>query len=507
MESPLLLLGIAIPVSLAFGYFARKFQAQKQTQSAEMQAKKLVEDAKSRAKESLLESKDEALKIREQAKAEEKERRSEISQIENRLVKREEVLDQKIEDLDKKRIGLQEHEKEIDDTKKELMDLRKKQEEKLEKIAKLSKEEAKKVLLDITEKEYKEDLLKKIRAMEAVVKEDADKKAQEIVALAIQRCAVDHTAESTVTTVHLPSDEMKGRIIGREGRNIRSLEEATGCDIIVDDTPEAVVISGFDPVRRQIARITLEKLIADGRIHPARIEEMVKKTTEEVSQMMKESGEQAVLEVGVAGLPSDLVKVLGRLRFRTSYGQNVLKHSVEVAHLAGILAAELGANVEIAKKAGILHDIGKAVDHEVQGNHATIGHDIAKKFGMPEEVIHAIAAHHEEIPYKSVEAIIVHVADAISGSRPGARREILETYIKRLKDLENIANGFEGVEKSYAIQAGREVRIFVKPEDIDDLQAEKLSHKIAKKIEEDLKYPGQIKVNVIREVRIVDFAK
>jgi len=313
--------------------------------------------------------------------------------------------------------------------------------------------------------------------------------------------------EGIISVVKLPNEEMKGRIIGREGRNIRSLEEATGCDIIVDDTPEAVVISGFDPVRRQVARAALEKLIVDGRIHPTRIEETVEKAKSEIAQTMKEAGEQAVYEVGVAGLPQDLVKILGRLRFRTSYGQNVLKHSIEVAHLASMLASELGADVNVAKKAGLLHDIGKAVDHEVQGNHAAISRDIAKKFGLPEEVIHAIEAHHEEVEPKTVEAIIVHVADAISGSRPGARRETLESYIKRLKELENIANAFDGVEKSYAIQAGREVRIFVKPEEIDDLEAEKLSHKIAKKIEEELKYPGQIKVNVIREIRVVDFAK
>ncbi len=507
MESTLLLLGIAVPASLAVGYFFRKFKAQRETETAEVNAKKLIEGAKAKAKEAVLEAKDEALKIKEQAKAEEKERRDQIAQAEQRLAKREEQVDQKIEDLDKRRTGLEEHEKEIEVTKKDLADLRKKQEEKLERIAKLSKDEAKKVLLDITEKEYKDDLLKKIKAMKEMVKEEADKEAQKILALAIQRCAVDHTAESTVTTVNLPNDEMKGRIIGREGRNIRSLEEATGCDIIVDDTPEAVVISGFDPVRRQVARAALEKLIVDGRIHPTRIEETVEKAKSEIAQTMKEAGEQAVYEVGVAGLPQDLVKILGRLRFRTSYGQNVLKHSIEVAHLASMLASELGADVNVAKKAGLLHDIGKAVDHEVQGNHAAISRDIAKKFGLPEEVIHAIEAHHEEVEPKTVEAIIVHVADAISGSRPGARRETLESYIKRLKELENIANAFDGVEKSYAIQAGREVRIFVKPEEIDDLEAEKLSHKIAKKIEEELKYPGQIKVNVIREIRVVDFAK
>ncbi len=507
METLWIALGIGVPLSLVVGYFFRKLQAQKETETAEAQARKLVEDAKAKAKEIVLESKDEALKFKEQAKNEEKERRDQIAQIEKRLAKREELIDQKIEDLDKKRVELLDQEKAIDVTKKELGELRKKQEEKLEKIAKLPKEEAKKILLDLTEKEFKDDLVKKIKMTEEQAKEEADKKAREIVALAIQRCAVDHTAESTVTTVTLPNDEMKGRIIGREGRNIRSFEDATGCDIIVDDTPEAVVISGFDPVRRQVAKLALEKLIADGRIHPTKIEESIEKAKNEVGQMMKEAGEQAVYEVGLAGLPSDLVKILGRLRFRTSYGQNVLKHSIEVSHLAGILAAELGADVNICKKAGLLHDIGKALDHEVQGSHAVISKQIAKKFGMSEEVIHAIEAHHEDPPPKTVEAIIVQVADAISSARPGARRESLESYVKRLKELENIANDFPGVEKTYAIQAGREIRVIVKPQEIDDLESEKLAHKIAKRIEEELKYPGQIKVNVIREVRAVDFAK
>lgn len=507
MNSIIILLGISIPVSLALGYFIRKFQAQKQTESAEAQARKLVEDAKAKVKEISLEAKDDAIKIKEQAKAEEKERRDQITSIEKRLAKREELVDRKIEDLDNKRVEIQNKEKQIETTKKDLFDLRKKQEEKLEKIAKLTKDEAKKVVLEITEKEFKDDILRQIKLMEESAKEEADKKAREIVATAIQRCAVDHTAESTVTTVNLPSDEMKGRIIGREGRNIRSLEEATGCDIIVDDTPEAVVVSGFDPVRRQIATMTLQKLISDGRIHPTRIEETVEKSKNEVNQIMKEAGEQAVFDVGIAGLPQDLAKLLGRLRFRTSYGQNVLKHSIETAHLSGILAAELGADVNVAKKAGLLHDIGKAVDHELQGNHAALSRDICKKFGLSEDVIHAVEAHHEEVEPSTVEAIIVHVADAISSARPGARRESLENYVKRLQELENIANNFDGVEKSYAIQAGREVRIFVKPEDINDLEAEKLSHKIARKIEEELKYPGQIKVNVIRETRAIEFAK
>ncbi len=507
MQNTWILLGISVPISLVIGYFLRKFQAQQETETAEAQARKLIENAKSKVREITLEAKDESIKIKEQTKAEEKERRDQISHTEKRLAKREEAFDNKMDDLDKKRSELQKYEKDADNIKKDLIDLRKKQEEKIEKIAKLSKDEAKKVLLEITEKEYKDDLLKQIKAIKETTKEEADKKAQEIIADAIQRCAVDHTAETTVTTVALPNDEMKGRIIGREGRNIRAFEEATGCEIIVDDTPGVVVISGFDPVRRQVAKRGLEKLITDGRINPARIEGVVKKSQEEVGHVMKEAGEHAVYEVGVTGLPQDLVKILGRLVYRTSYGQNVLKHSLEVAYLSGLLASELGADVNIAKKAGLLHDIGKAVDHEVEGNHASIGRDIAKKFGLSDEVVHAIEAHHEDVEPSTVGAIIVKVADAISGSRPGARRESLEAYIKRLKELENIANTFNGVEKSYAIQAGREIRIVVKPEEIDDLEAEKLSHNIARKIEEELKYPGQIRVNVIREFRALDFAK
>lgn len=504
---PLVTVPLALAGGLVFGYMARKIQAQRQTSSAETQAQKLVESAKTKAKEITLTAKDEALKVSEAAKKEETEHRRKASEIEERLEKRAALLEEKLEQLEKKRNDLGDKEREIEDIKKELLELRQKQEEKLEKVAKLSKEEAKKVLLDLTEKEMKEDLVKKIKQVEAKTKEEGDKKAAEIVAEAIQRLAVDITSESTVSTIQIPGDEMKGRIIGREGRNIHAFEQATGVDIIVDDTPEAVVISGFDPIRRQVAKVALEKLVSDGRIHPGRIEETVKKAKEEVGKMIKEAGEQAVYEVGVAGLPDDLVKLLGRLRFRTSYGQNVLKHSIEVTFIAQILASELGADINVVKKAGLLHDIGKAVDHEIQGSHAVISRDIAKKFGLPPEVVHAIEAHHEEVEFKSIEAIIVQVADAISAARPGARRETLDSYVKRLQELENIANAFEGVDKSYAIQAGREVRIIVKPEEIDDLEAEKLARNIAKKIEDELKYPGQIKVNVIRETRAIEYAK
>lgn len=497
---------LAATLGGGIGYVIRKFQAQKQTQSAEAQARRLVDEAKTKRKEILLEAKDQALKVKEQAKSEERERRDQITRLEQRLEKREENLDSRIEVLERRQQNLIKKEREFEEIKSELKEIRKEQRAKLEKIARLSRPEAKKVLLKLTEKEMKEELVRKIKEMEKIVKEEADKKAREIIGTAIQRYAAPHTAESTVSTVSIPSDEMKGRIIGREGRNIHAFERATGVDVIVDDTPEAVVISGFDPIRRQVAKLSLEKLILDGRIHPARIEETVGDAKKKVSTAIKEAGEQAVYEVGVA-FPDDLVKLLGRLKFRTSYGQNVLKHSIEVAFIASMLASELGADINVCKKAGILHDIGKAVDHEISGSHTAIGRDIAKKFGLSPEIIHAIESHHEEVPYKSVEAIIIQASDAISGARPGARRETLEAYVKRLEELENIANAFPGVEKSFAIQAGREVRIIVKPEEIDDLQAIKLAKDIATKIEKDLNYPGQIKVNVIRETRAVDYAK
>jgi len=489
------------------GYIVRKFRARAQVDSAESQAEKTVDNAKTKAREILLEAKDESLKTKEQAKKEETERRAKINQLEERVSKKEEALEQKVESLEQKRDSLGRKEKEIDELKAQIREIRRRQEYQLQKISRLSREDAKKVLLEMTEKRYKDDVVDRIKKIEQKTKEEADDKARNIISSAIQRLAVPQATESTVYTIHLPSDEMKGRIIGREGRNINAIERATGVDVIVDDTPEAIVISAFDPVRRYTAKLTLEKLISDGRIQPARIEEAIKESKKQVAKMIKESGEQAVYEVGVAGLPDDLIKLLGRLRFRTSYGQNVLKHSVEVAFLSSMLAAEIGADQNIAKKAGFLHDIGKAVDHEVPGSHALIGRDIAKKFGLSPEIVHAIEAHHEDVPFKTVEAIIVQSADAISGARPGARRETLESYIKRLEELENIANAFPGVEKSFAIQAGREVRIIVTPEEINDLDAIKLSKEIAEKIEKDLKYPGQIKVNVIRETRAVEFAQ
>jgi len=469
--------------------------------------KKKKEDAKSKAREILLEAKDEALKIKEEAKREEGERRKYLENLEHTLRKREELLEKRFDSLEERQKRLDEGEREISKIKGNLFAIRREQEALLSKIAKISKEEAKRVLLDLVEKEYKEEVLKKIKDMEAATKETVEEKARKMIADVMQRIASEQAAENTVSTIHLPSDEMKGRIIGREGRNIQIFEKATGVDVIIDDTPEAVTISSFDPIRREVARVALERLIADGRIQPARIEEQVEKAKELVGKKMREAGEDAALEVGVSGLHPDVIKILGRLKYRTSYGQNVLRHSIEVAHIAGLLASELGADVTTAKKAALLHDLGKAVDQEIQGAHHHISREIAKKYGLSPEVVHAIEAHHEDVEPKTIEAIIVKVADAISGARPGARRENLESYVKRLEELENIANSFEGVEKSYAIAAGREVRIIVRPEEIDDLKLAKLARAIAKKIEQEVQYPGQIKVHVIREKRAVDYAK
>lgn len=500
-----LILGLGL--GTAVGFFIKQFQTSQTLKEAESKAKKALEEAQSQAKEILLSAKDEAFKIKEEIKKEEQERRREIAKLEEKLQKREEELMNKIAEFDKKREALYSKEEEIEKIKKEIENQKQELQKKLEEVSKLSKEKARQILLENLEKEMKDELIRKVKEMEQVAKEEADKKAREIISLAIQRYAAPQTAETTISTVFLPSDDIKGRIIGREGRNIHAFEKATGVDLIVDDTPEAVVISSFDPVRREVARLALEKLIKDGRIQPARIEEVVEEVKKEVALQIKEAGENAAYELGISGLHPDIIKLLGRLRFRTSYGQNVLQHSIEVAYIASMLAAEIGADANICKKAGLLHDIGKAVDHEVSGNHDEIGREILKKYGMPQEIIHAVEAHHERTPFKTVEAILVQAADAISGSRPGARRETYESYIKRLQELENIANSFEGVEKSFAIQAGREVRVIVQPEKIDDLEAVKLANKIARRIEQELKYPGQIKVNVIREVRAVDFAK
>lgn len=498
-------------IGIIIGFFVRKNISESKIGSAEIEAKRIVEEAtktaETRKKEILVEAKDEAHKLRNEYERENKERRNEIQRSEKRLIKKEEMLDSKGIVVEKKEEMLQKKLKEIETKQNKLEAIHQKQIEELERISGLSTEDAKNMLIENIKKEAEQEAAIAVKEIERESKETAERKAREIITYAIQKCSADHVAETTVSVVDLPNDEMKGRIIGREGRNIRALEQLTGIDIIIDDTPEAVVISGFDPIRREVARLALEKLIADGRIHPARIEEMVEKAKKEVEQIIKDEGEQATLDTGIHGLHPELIKLLGRLKFRTSYGQNVLKHSIEVSYLAGIMATELGADVKIAKRAGLLHDIGKAVDHEVEGPHVAIGEDLAKKYKESKAVIHAIAAHHGDIEPQTVEAVLVQAADAISAARPGARRETLETYIKRLEKLEEISNSFEGVEKSFAIQAGREVRIMVKPEITSDSSIILIARDIVKKIEEEMEYPGQIKVNVIREIRATEYAK
>ncbi len=498
-------------IGIIAGFLIRKTIAEKKIGNAEELARKIIEDANKEAetskKEILLEAKEEAHKIRLENERENRERRLEIQKQEKRLLQKEESLDKKADSLEKKEESLIIKEKELEEKENKINELYDQQVKELERLSGLTSEEAKELLLNDVKKEVDYEAAMLIREMESRLKEESDKKAREIISYAIQKCAVDYVAESTVTVVSLPNDEMKGRIIGREGRNIRTLETLTGIDLIIDDTPEAVVLSGFDPIRREIARIALEKLITDGRIHPARIEEMVERAKKEVNNLIREEGEQAAFEAGVHGLHSELIRYLGRLKFRTSYGQNVLKHSIEVAKLAGTMAAELGVNVKVAKRAGLLHDIGKAVDHEIEGPHVDIGVELARKYKESNEVIHCIAAHHGDVEPRTVEAVLVQAADAISAARPGARRETLEAYIKRLERLEEIANSFEGIEKSYAIQAGRELRIMVKPEELDDNQTVLIAREIVKKIEEELDYPGQIKVNVIRETRAIEYAK
>ncbi|MDR7869963.1 MAG: ribonuclease Y [Tissierellaceae bacterium] len=498
-------------IGIIVGYYIRKNIGEGKINNAEELAKQIVEDAKkdgeSHKKELLLEAKDEIHKLRTESERENRERRNEVQKLERRVQNKEESIDRKLESIEKKEELIAKKNKQLEEKEASINDLYEKQLLELERLSGLTSEEAKEVLLDGVRREIAHESAVMIKEVESQAKLEADKKAREIITTAIQRCAADHVAETTVTVVSLPNDEMKGRIIGREGRNIRTLETLTGIDLIIDDTPEAVVLSGFDPIRREVARIALEKLIVDGRIHPARIEEMVEKAKKEVDNIIREEGEQAAFDTGIHNLHPEIIKLLGRLKYRTSYGQNVLKHSVEVSHLAGMMAAELGADVRIAKRAGLLHDLGKAVDHEVEGPHVDIGVDLARRYKESKEVLHAIAAHHGDTEPTTVEAVLVQAADAISAARPGARRETLEAYIKRLEKLEEIANSVEGVEKSFAIQAGREIRIMVKPDEVDETQTVHTAREIVKKIESELDYPGQIKVNVIRETRAIEYAK
>jgi ribonuclease Y len=505
--NPLIAAISALLPGIIIGYLLRQFIVSRRTSQAESRAQTLLTDSKSKAQDILLEAKNKALKILEDSKKEEKERHSQLIRIENLLTKKENELEQKGRELSAEKENLRAKATELISMRTEMEQGLQKQISELERISGLSKEAAHTEIMSKVEEEYKDELYKRIKKLEQDNRDELDKKAKEILTSTIQRYASSHIADTTTTVVSLPSDEVKGKIIGKEGRNIKTIEKLTGVDIIIDDTPEALIVSGFDPVRRQIAKLAIDKLIADGRIHPAKIEEMVEKAKNEISEKIKEAGEAALFETGVGPVDPKLTYFLGRLAFRTSFGQNVLLHSVEMTHIAGMLAAELGADVSVAKKGALFHDIGKAVDHEVQGTHVEIGRKILQKFGVDIKVIQAMEAHHDEYPYTSLESRIVQTADAISGARPGARKDTVEIYLKRLEDLERIAGAFDGVDKSYAVQAGRELRIFVTPTKVDDLGAIKLAKDIAVKIEEEMKYPGEIKVNVIRETRAVEYAR
>lgn len=493
------------------GMYIRKKVAESKMESAENEAKKILEmaniEAENKKKEEIFKAKEEIMNARKDLDQEIRERRGEVQSQERRLIQKEENLERKLDTMEKKEKDLERKHQEIDEKKTEIEEVLNKQMEELQKISGLSKEDAKKQLLSEMENQLTAEKANLVRNMENQVKETADKTAKEVIGYAIQKCAADHTSETTVSIVALPNDDMKGRIIGREGRNIKTLETLTGIDLIIDDTPEAVVISGFDPLRREVARIALEKLIEDGRIHPAKIEEMVEKAKEEINQIIKEEGERAILETGVVSLPQELTLLIGKLKYRTSYGQNVLNHSIEVSNLARIMAEELGLDSTLARRAGLLHDIGKALDHDMEGTHVELGVEVLRKYKENENVINCVQAHHGDVEPKTIEAVLIQAADAISASRPGARRETLEAYIKRLEQLENIADSFEGVDKSFAIQAGREIRIIVKPEKVDDNQMTLMARDIAKKVEDEMEYPGQIKVNVVRETRVIDYAK
>ena len=506
---------VLVIVSAVISHFVTVSNLKKNAESkignAENKAREIIDDAvktaEAKKKESLLEIKEESIKNKNELERESKERRSELQRYEKRVLSKEEALDKRSEAIEKREASFTAKEEQLKQREKKVDELSQQRVQELERISGLTSEQAKEYLLKTVEEDVKHDTAKMIKEMEAQAKEEADKKAKECVVTAIQRCAADHVAETTISVVQLPNDEMKGRIIGREGRNIRTLETLTGVELIIDDTPEAVVLSGFDPIRREVARIALEKLIVDGRIHPARIEEMVEKAQKEVDSMICEEGESAALEVGVHGIHPELIKLLGRMKFRTSYGQNALKHSIEVAQLSGLLAGEIGLDVRVAKRAGLLHDIGKSIDHDVEGSHIQIGVDLCRKYKESATVINAVEAHHGDVEPESLIACVVQAADTISAARPGARRETLETYTNRLKQLEDIANQFKGVEKSFAIQAGREIRIMVVPEQVSDADMVLLARDIAKQVEFELEYPGQIKVNVIRESRVTDYAK
>ncbi|MBU1038872.1 ribonuclease Y [Patescibacteria group bacterium] len=497
---------LALAAGLFLGYLLRRLLSVRSKDAAEVEVNNIISSAKNQEKDILLQAKEKAIKVIEDAKQEESARRREIQHLQDRLEKREATFDSKFLELENQKQKTEEERLKFEAAREEIKKVREEQFQKLEKIATLTREEAQKVLFDNVEERIKDELAVRIRKLEDVSNHEVEKKAKSIIATAMERVASSHVVETTTTVVDLPNDDMKGRIIGKEGRNIKAIEQLTGVEIIVDETPGTIVLSGFNPIRRHVACKALQALIADGRIHPGRIEESIDKAKREISEDIRRAGEEAAYEVGVAGLDPKLIQLLGRLKFRTSYGQNVLQHSKEVALLSKLLAEELGANVTVATKGGLLHDIGKAVDHEIQGSHPEIGYDIMKKFGLPEEVSYLAIAHHEDSPH-TLEGIITKVADAISGARPGARKDTYENYLQRLQELENVATGFSGVDKAYAIQAGREVRVFVQPEALDDYAAIKLARDIADKIEQELKYPGEIKVNVIRETRVVEYAR